>query len=216
MKSVVCFGDSLTQMGFQTGGWLSLLAADFEAKADVLNRGFSGYNTEMALSYAYDFSFPSLDADSVLAIVFCFGANDAAFYGKQGVHVDKFRANVATLLKRLRVQFPRAKIILCSPPPVHDGKYEKHCRETYDEPQSRSLEATRKYRDAVASIESELFDHFVDMYAAFDEAKDGALFSDGLHLSPSGNRVFYKAVAAAMKPQDFERSFAEWRSLLPK
>ena len=51
--AIVLFGDSITQQGFgwtgAAAGWASLLARDYSRRADVLNRGFSGYSTRMAL-----------------------------------------------------------------------------------------------------------------------------------------------------------------------
>ena len=43
---VLLFGDSLTQYAFGTdGGWAAMLAEKLQRKADVVNRGFSGYNS---------------------------------------------------------------------------------------------------------------------------------------------------------------------------
>jgi hypothetical protein len=42
---IVLFGDSITQRSFSVGGWGARLAHDYMRKADVLNRGFSGYNS---------------------------------------------------------------------------------------------------------------------------------------------------------------------------
>jgi len=36
--SIVVFGDSLTQRGFEEGGWVSALAQHFNRRADVYNR----------------------------------------------------------------------------------------------------------------------------------------------------------------------------------
>ena len=47
---ILLFGDSLTQYSFapQDGGWGAVIADYFQRRADVVNRGFSGYNTEWA------------------------------------------------------------------------------------------------------------------------------------------------------------------------
>ena len=50
-SSIICFGDSLTQFGFDDG-WLALLSNRYVRRADVFNRGFSGYNTRWALQIA--------------------------------------------------------------------------------------------------------------------------------------------------------------------
>ncbi len=45
-KKLVLIGDSNIQYGFSAEGrWVSLLADLLQRKCDVINRGFSGYNT---------------------------------------------------------------------------------------------------------------------------------------------------------------------------
>ncbi|CAD7975544.1 unnamed protein product [Amoebophrya sp. A25] len=82
---ILCFGDSLTQGGTHNNeGWVIRLQRYFLRRADVLNRGLSGYNTRWAL--------PAIQAimagetvqrtdqskDDVLFATLWFGANDAA------------------------------------------------------------------------------------------------------------------------------------------
>lgn len=50
-RRLILFGDSLTQYSFQVGGWGSRLADELQRKVDVLNRGFSGYNTDNAVKF---------------------------------------------------------------------------------------------------------------------------------------------------------------------
>ena len=47
-KKLIIIGDSNTQFGFGTeceANWLSFLANMLQRRCDVINRGFSGYNT---------------------------------------------------------------------------------------------------------------------------------------------------------------------------
>jgi hypothetical protein len=44
----VLFGDSITQRGGAVGGWATRLAERYTRRADVVNRGYSGYNTAWA------------------------------------------------------------------------------------------------------------------------------------------------------------------------
>ena len=79
----ITFGDSITQRGFAPG-WSSLLADAYVRRVDVINRGYSGYNSRWALQLL-DRVFPSPPAGASataapparLATVW-FGANDAA------------------------------------------------------------------------------------------------------------------------------------------
>lgn len=73
----VLFGDSITQKSFSPGGWGAAVADAYQRKADVVNRGYSGYNSRWAL-HLLGRVFPAERAgDTALATVF-FGANDAA------------------------------------------------------------------------------------------------------------------------------------------
>ena len=44
----ILFGDSITQRGGAVGGWATRLAERYTRRADVVNRGYSGYNTAWA------------------------------------------------------------------------------------------------------------------------------------------------------------------------
>uniref|UniRef100_A0A1S3BYB4 Uncharacterized protein n=1 Tax=Cucumis melo TaxID=3656 RepID=A0A1S3BYB4_CUCME len=46
---IVLFGDSITAQSFGLGGWGAALADTYSRKADVLVRGYGGYNTRWAL-----------------------------------------------------------------------------------------------------------------------------------------------------------------------
>lgn len=72
----VLFGDSITQRAFSPGGWAGLLADAYQRKVDVVNRGYSGYNTRWAVQLLPHL-FPEGAPPPQLATVF-FGANDAA------------------------------------------------------------------------------------------------------------------------------------------
>ena len=47
-EQILLVGDSLTQRGFDSKkGWVSKLASTYARRADVINRGYSGYNTNV-------------------------------------------------------------------------------------------------------------------------------------------------------------------------
>ena len=106
--AIVLFGDSITQQGFGVDGkvgWASLLASDYSRRADVLNRGFSGYNTKMAIDLLPSI-FPGASDDKENGILFCtifFGANDAALPGeRQHVPIDDYAKNLGTIISSIR------------------------------------------------------------------------------------------------------------------
>ena len=77
-RSIVLFGDSLTQQSFGTGGssWGARVAELYQRRATVYNRGFSGYTTRWALPLLRPALADVCGAPALLTI--CFGANDAA------------------------------------------------------------------------------------------------------------------------------------------
>ncbi|CAK9137591.1 unnamed protein product [Ilex paraguariensis] len=46
---ILLFGDSITEQSFRSGGWGAALADTYSRKADVVVRGYGGYNTRLAL-----------------------------------------------------------------------------------------------------------------------------------------------------------------------
>ena len=47
---ILAFGDSLTQQAALPDGWYTLLASRYQGRADLINRGYSGYTTRNALT----------------------------------------------------------------------------------------------------------------------------------------------------------------------
>lgn len=74
-KRVLFFGDSITQHGFniQINGWVAQLANWWTRRIDVVNRGYSGYNSKWAKLIVEK---AVINESPDLVFVF-FGANDA-------------------------------------------------------------------------------------------------------------------------------------------
>ena len=98
-KKVIMFGDSITQHGFNSDdGWVAGMADWWTCRVDVLNRGFSGYNTKWALKMV----------DSVVIaerpdLVFLFfGANDAVDPAEmQHVSIQTYRSNLIKIITKI-------------------------------------------------------------------------------------------------------------------
>lgn len=108
--AIILFGDSITQQGFGYGergvGWASLLARDYSRRADIFNRGYSGYNTRMAVEELLPnnevFGTPPGDNGVLFCTVF-FGANDAALPGeRQHVPIEEYGSNLAKIVTTIR------------------------------------------------------------------------------------------------------------------
>ena len=122
---ILLLGDSLTQQSFGraagssssplSGGWAATLANVYQRRADVLNRGLAGYNTDFHLRVL-----PERLDHVVLTIIF-FGANDAALPEidpSHAVSLDQYKRNLRTLVDRSRTAYGNHNILLLTPPPV--------------------------------------------------------------------------------------------------
>ncbi|KAG6535819.1 hypothetical protein ZIOFF_000848 [Zingiber officinale] len=123
---IVLFGDSITEGSFGEGGWGAALAHHFARWADVLLRGYSGYNTRWALKVverAMEGVCPDGSAPPAAVTVF-FGANDASLpdrrSGFQHVPLLEYQSNLRALCGFLKERWPRTGIILITPPPIDE------------------------------------------------------------------------------------------------
>lgn len=105
--SIVLFGDSITEEAFGEGGWAACLANHYSRSADVVLRGYSGYNTRWAARVAPR-AVATVPAGQVAAVTVCFGANDAALPDRacalQHVPVAEYRDNLRAILTLLEVR----------------------------------------------------------------------------------------------------------------
>lgn len=213
--TILLFGDSITQFGFGvdgTIGWVSLLANAYTRRADILNRGFSGYNTRHALDVI-----PSILGDDEVSshrsTLFCtvfFGANDAALPGtRQHVPIDEYVRNTRLVIKQLRESLTSsadgkdAPIILITPPPVHEKDWEKWCTEMGRDKSQRTNAASREYGEMLKSVGAELNCPVLDTYELLGGDTPGyeKHLTDGLHLTGSGNEMIYNGLMSMIKSQ---------------
>ncbi|RYR30039.1 hypothetical protein Ahy_B01g054815 [Arachis hypogaea] len=126
-RQVVLFGDSITEQSFRQGGWGAALANAYSRKADVVLRGYGGYNTKWALFLLHHI-FPPDSARPPIATTIFFGANDAALSGRtserQHVPIEDYKQNLRKIVLHLKECSPTMQIVLITPPPVcEEGRH---------------------------------------------------------------------------------------------
>ena len=108
--AILLFGDSITQYSFgeipnTNYGWGSLLSSAYQRRADILNRGFSGYNTRHAIDLVpkiFDDNREGNDNKFLFCTVF-FGANDSALPGqRQYVPLEEYGSNLEKIITSIR------------------------------------------------------------------------------------------------------------------
>ncbi|KAJ2652321.1 isoamyl acetate-hydrolyzing esterase [Coemansia sp. RSA 1250] len=195
--TLLVFGDSITQFGSSPGisGFVSHLSGFYSRRMDVLNRGFSGYNTRDALrivSHVFpktnnmslsakwawrDFTIPDAPKPPQLCIIF-FGANDARFAPyTQHVPLNEFSINLRKLVSLLRspeseYYSPSTRILFVTPPAIGDKMVEEISRRDGHAP-DRKNKVTRLYADAVKETGKDLGIPVVDIWTAIEDAVHG-------------------------------------------
>jgi lysophospholipase L1-like esterase len=199
-STILLFGDSLTQNAYGMDGqvgWASLLSSTYQRRADVLNRGFSGYNTNHALSVmTRNFGFL---ASPVLFVTIFFGANDAALPGQpQHVPQHEYYDNLVAMVRRIRMTLqPTTKfpILLLTPPPVDE---EAWCKSRDLDQSDRTNEMARAYGDQIKKVAANVDANcaVVDTWELLEGETEwrGKYLSDGLHLNGAGNQKVFEGI----------------------
>lgn len=201
--TVLAFGDSITQYGWSQGGWVARLAEHYSRKADVLNRGYGGYNTRLALASLLPLVAPEGGHPPALAVVF-FGANDAALPGtvwgrtEQHTPLPEYEENLGRIVAAL-LERGAGAVVVAAPPPVHEP--------ALHQPGARNLSTTRAYALAALGVGGALRAKglrvaTVDTFKVFEGSGEGwgaRLFRDGLHFSAAGDELFFGALVGAVE-----------------
>lgn len=203
---IVLLGDSITQLSFSPSlcGFGAHLADVYQRRADVLNRGFAGYNTDWILEYL---STPigkqhifgtEIDGQVTKLITIFFGANDAShevLNPRHHVPLENYKNNIKSIHSIAKESCPNAKIIIICPPPVHHESRLRFQIEKWGEKATgeleRTLEISGSYADAAQEVAKDLDVPFLNLWKEMQaERKDdwGEFLSDGLHLSKEGNK----------------------------
>uniref|UniRef100_A0ACD5XWP3 Uncharacterized protein n=1 Tax=Avena sativa TaxID=4498 RepID=A0ACD5XWP3_AVESA len=217
---LVLFGDSITEQSFRAGGWGAALADTYSRKADVVVRGYGGYNTRWALFLIHRI-FPLVGVPPVATTIF-FGANDAALPGRtserQHVPVGEYRQNLRTIVNHLKVCSKSMVILLITPPPIDEDGRERFARSLYGKDARRLPERTNEMAGVYAAqcieLAKEMGVHCVDIWSKMQTAEgwQKLYLSDGLHLTPEGNALVHKHVVetlrgAGLRAEDMPHDF---------
>lgn len=156
---LILFGDSITQ-----GARLTLqphLTDLYIRRLDIINRGFSGYNTEHAVPLL-PLLYPRPSPRVALLTVF-FGANDACLPGNaQHVPLATYKAHLRTIATYPPAHLHGTKLIFLTPPPFDEWQ-----QDPKQQPPQRTAAHTKLYADACAQVASEENVPLVDVWTTF-------------------------------------------------
>ncbi|CDS13695.1 hypothetical protein LRAMOSA05869 [Lichtheimia ramosa] len=229
---IVLFGDSITQFSFdpELSGFGAGLAHSYQRRMDVMNRGFSGYNTKWALPILRQL-LPTVEqqkqhASQVQLMTIFFGANDAALpFSDQHVPLEEYKENLRKMISMIKspdspYYNPTTRLILITPPPLDESQWEKHC----DGPLNRTFESAKQYAAAVRQVAKECNVVVADLWTMLVEESGetpfGEYLNDGLHLSAKGNRAVHQLLLKMIKehfndihPDNLGMEIPWWRDL---
>ena len=208
---VLVVGDSLVQRGFETNGWVASLARAYARVADVVNRGYSGYNTRWVRDLMTDDPglFPPR-RDVALAVILL-GANDAARpegrKSRYATRVEEYEENLRWIVSRFVSEADETsytRVVLCTPPPIDEEERLRITTEQRGMPADlldRDAERAAAYADAARRVGENTKVAVADLHAAFLKKGRGwekALLSDGLHFNQQGQALAFETVFDAI------------------
>ncbi|OLN93948.1 Isoamyl acetate-hydrolyzing esterase 1-like protein [Colletotrichum chlorophyti] len=224
--AIVLFGDSLFQGSAVVANEFSFqaeLQCRVMRRYDVVNRGFSGWNTANAVKYLPQIIVPPSESGPQLKyFLVLLGANDAVRpmdTTTQHVPLKEYKENLIKIVTHPNVTAHQAKILLVTPPPIDEIRITK-LDLAWGHPQATrtskiSAEYTQAARDVAAEVPGvtlidlwqALMDHAVSNTPGFkvggpllgtpelgEQGGLADLLPDGLHMSGEAYKVFYQAV----------------------
>ncbi|KAI2630685.1 SGNH hydrolase [Hypoxylon sp. NC1633] len=241
-NQVVLFGDSLFQGASQVQDGFSFqgaLQSQCIRYLDVVNRGFSGYNTKNALKLLPEiFLPPSPSNPRIEYLLVLLGANDACLpipTNTQGVPIEQYKENLINIITHDYVRAHNPKILLVTPPPVDEIRItvldlaSGHAQATRQAAVSAAYsETARKVAAEVPGVvlidlQKAIMDKAISLTPKGDASgpplplgypggQRGALeklLPDGLHMSGEAYQVFYDIVKSHIGP------FPEGKAVFP-
>ncbi|OQR57360.1 SGNH/GDSL hydrolase family protein [Bacillus sp. CDB3] len=185
MKTLVCFGDSITADETFFGGTprLTPRLQEMFPNWKVVNAGAPGDNTFDALNRIED-DVLSHKPDFVTVFL---GTNDSVLFDP--VPLQSYKENLEGIVSAISSE----KVLFISPAPVDEAR--QH---------NRANKVLGQYADVVEEVAKETGSHFLNLYAEMIQEKDYKRFvedeeKDGLHFGPEGYEYVAKLIGEKLK-----------------
>ncbi|CAN0909713.1 GDSL esterase/lipase CPRD49 [Linum grandiflorum] len=212
----VLFGSSIVQLSFGNGGWGSTLSEIYARRADVILRGYYGWNSRRAVQ-VLDEMFPKDAAEQPSLVIVYFGGNDSMGPHSSGlgphVPLPEYVDNMKKIGLHLKSLSDTTRVIFLSSPPVDEERVRTNTSEYLSE-LLRTNELCGKYSEACVKLCKELDLKVVDLFSAFQTRSDWttACFTDGIHLSAEGSKIVVREILKVLKEAEWSPSL-HWKQM---
>eukprot|EP00965_Chrysotila_dentata_P171558 5661662-Pleurochrysis_carterae.AAC.3 len=209
---IMLFGDSITQRGFEPGQWAARLANYYQRTADIVLRGYNGYNTNWLMPLLPKL-FPLNRAAPALVII-QFGTNDSArpppvpghlpAASRQRVPIDEFESNLSAVVNTIvNCGAGTAKMLILAPLPVDDAAYLKMQPKTDTSSAKhesiRTNAHTGEYASACVRVGSRMEVPVLDLWHEMQRDRSWrGLLRDGLHPNDKGAELMFNLIKRAI------------------
>ncbi|KAH6769254.1 SGNH hydrolase-type esterase superfamily protein [Perilla frutescens var. frutescens] len=212
----VLFGSSVVQQSFSNEGWGAILTDLYDRKADIILRGYSGWNSRRAIQ-VLDLIFPKeAEVQPSLVIVY-FGGNDAVHPHPSGlgVHVPlpEYIENMKKIYRHLKSLSDKIRVIFLTSPPVNEALIHEHFGNLHDH-QARTNESCRRYAEALVELSKQSNIKVINLWTAIQQRGDWATtyLTDGIHFTREGSQIVVREILKVIKEADWEPSLF-WTSM---
>jgi lysophospholipase L1-like esterase len=213
---ILLFGSSIVQYSFSNGGWGAILADIYARKADVILRGYQGWNSTRAVQIL-DKVFPKDAPVQPSLVIVYFGGNDSmgAHPSGLGPHVPltEYVENMKNIALHLKSLSEKTRIIFLGCPPLNEEML-RNITSTFISKLDRTNKLCKEYSDACSELCKEMDIKFVDLFKAIQKGDDWdtVCFTDGLHLSEEGSKRVVGGILEVIKEAEWKPSLY-WKSL---
>lgn len=212
---IVLFGSSIVQMSFNGGGWGAILADLYARKADIILRGYAGWNSRNAIQVLDQIFLQDAAVQPSLVIVY-YGGNDAMHPHPSGlgphVPLHEYVENMKKIALHLKCLSENIRIIFLTSPPVDEAMIFNYYGDTFVS-QARSNEACHTYSEALVELGKHLDIKVIDLWTAFQNRADWGktyFFRDGIHPSSEGSQIVVKEILKVLQEAKWEPSLHWW------
>ncbi|KAI4383963.1 hypothetical protein MLD38_009740 [Melastoma candidum] len=213
----VLFGSSIVQLSYANGGWGAILSDIYSRKADILLRGYYGWNSRRAVQVLHKV-FPKDAVEQPSLVIVYFGGNDSMGPNKSGlgphVPLQEYVEHMRKIGEHIKSLSESTRIIFLTCPPVNEERVRQNTSGVFSEI-IRTNELCGSYAEACMDLCSEIGVKAINLFTAIQKRPNwmNTCFTDGVHLSAEGSKVVVEEILKVLKEAEWEPSL-HWK-LMP-